>query len=136
MNNFLIIFFALFVGYVIIVAWISTKIGSTAEQDKNLVSTQARNTLSSEQYTEPDFNLEVGIENNRGTAEIVSDGVAPRTFTYAFYLVVDGVRVDVRWYEPSAVFQFDLPEKGEEIEILAFVKHQDGATNTLRATIP
>jgi SAM-dependent methyltransferase len=43
---------------------------------------------------------------------------------YAFYLLVNGVRIQSRWYEPLNQIAFELPETDGKLEVIAFCRDQ------------
>ncbi|MGT3070937.1 DUF6270 domain-containing protein [Pseudomonas putida] len=53
---------------------------------------------------------------------LVKDGLIQDSGSYAFYLVVNGVRHDVRWYDTSPNARFAVPDHISNFEIVAFYK--------------
>lgn len=53
---------------------------------------------------------------------------------YAFYLLLDGERCAMRWYENNPTACFDLPRDAGKLEVIAFAK--DGLENKVRVQIP
>jgi len=53
---------------------------------------------------------------------LVIEGRLHETGSFAFYLVVDGVRRDVRWYDGSQDARFRTPETYKTLEVMAFYK--------------
>ena len=53
---------------------------------------------------------------------------------YAFYLLLDGERCAMRWYENNPTACFDLPRDAGKLEVIAFAK--DGLENMVRVQIP
>ncbi|MGH2624788.1 MAG: hypothetical protein ACRDE7_14055, partial [Sphingobacterium sp.] len=57
------------------------------------------------------------------------------TYSYAFYLVVDGERKSARWHEASSKFEFLLPDSGDKKEIVAFVRDEQNHTSSIKKII-
>ncbi|MFG0851055.1 DUF6270 domain-containing protein [Pseudomonas sp. FYR_2] len=53
---------------------------------------------------------------------LVKDGSIHESGCFAFYLVVNGSRHEVRWYDTSPSARFELPENTSNLEIVAFYK--------------
>lgn len=53
---------------------------------------------------------------------LVADGRIHDSGSFAFYLIVDGVRRDVRWYDASQNARFLAPETYKTLEVMAFYK--------------
>lgn len=53
---------------------------------------------------------------------LVIDGKFQDSGSVAFYLVVDGTRRDVRWYDTSRDARFPVPSSYETLEVIAFYK--------------
>ncbi|MDD2123137.1 DUF6270 domain-containing protein [Pseudomonas monteilii] len=53
---------------------------------------------------------------------LVTEGRIHDSGSFAFYLVVDGVRRDVRWYDASQNARFLAPETYKTLEVMAFYK--------------
>ncbi|MDD2129117.1 DUF6270 domain-containing protein [Pseudomonas sp. 17391] len=53
---------------------------------------------------------------------LVTEGKLHDSGSFAFYLVVDGVRRDVRWYDASQNARFVAPETYKTLEVMAFYK--------------
>jgi len=62
---------------------------------------------------------------------LVIDGQLQENGNFAFYLVIDGARSDVRWYEASPDARFRIPGKYDTLEIMAFYK--DAAEDQISA---
>ncbi|UVL79871.1 DUF6270 domain-containing protein [Pseudomonas putida] len=45
---------------------------------------------------------------------------------FAFYLLVDGVRTEVRWYERSRNVRFSVPSESGSLEVVAFYRDEAG----------
>lgn len=59
-------------------------------------------------------------------ADLEVDGVRAVGVTYAFYLLVDGKRMAVRWYSPLNETVFDVAGITGLVEIVAFSKDMFG----------
>lgn len=66
---------------------------------------------------------------------LVLDGEACDAACFSFYLLVDGVRHDVRWYEASKNVRFPLPEISGKLEVMAFYKDIFDETVTSRSCV-
>ena len=65
---------------------------------------------------------------------LVMDGKIYENGNFAFYLLIDGVRHDVRWYEPSPRARFPIPDTPGELVVVAFYKDpQDQQTSSKRS---
>lgn len=53
---------------------------------------------------------------------LVKDGVIQERGNFAFYLIVNGTRHTVRWYEAEPSAKFDIPDSIDNLEIIAFYK--------------
>lgn len=53
---------------------------------------------------------------------LVKEGVIHDSGCFAFYLVVDGSRHNVRWYDSSPSARFEVPDNTSNLEIVAFYK--------------
>ena len=53
---------------------------------------------------------------------LMLDGQACDAACFAFYLFVDGVRHDTRWYEASKNVRFPFPSTAKKLEVMAFYK--------------
>lgn len=62
------------------------------------------------------------------------EGAGTEGIMYAFYLLVDGVRQSVRWYEPCSEVHFDLPDKAGRLQVVAFARSRPG--NQVSVRIP
>lgn len=57
-------------------------------------------------------------------SSVGQEGAGTEGIMYAFYLLVDGVRQAVRWYEPCSEVHFDLPDKAGRLQVVAFARSQ------------
>lgn len=73
------------------------------------------------------------VENARVYATS-SIGEKTHGLTYAFYLLVDGKRCAMRWYEPNPEVYFDLPSETGKLEVVAFVR--DGLGSQVNVRVP
>lgn len=55
--------------------------------------------------------------------------------TYAFYLLVDGVRQAIRWYEPCPDVYFDLPNAAKKLEVITFARLHFGVQMSVRIPV-
>jgi len=53
---------------------------------------------------------------------LVTEGRLHDSGSFAFYLVVDGIRRDVRWYDDSQNARFQAPDIYKTLEVMAFYK--------------
>jgi len=54
---------------------------------------------------------------------------------YAYYLLDNGQRCAVRWYEPDPAVSFDIPEHGKQLEIVAFCRDELGHQSSVRVGV-
>ena len=54
---------------------------------------------------------------------------------FAFYLMLDGVRQGMRWYDISNCAVFPIPEGGGKLEVIAFYKDALGEMITAKASV-
>ncbi|WP_200627017.1 DUF6270 domain-containing protein [Pseudomonas sp. LAM2023] len=66
---------------------------------------------------------------------LVIDGKFQDNGNFAFYLVVDGARRDVRWYNSSADARFPTPKAYNTLEIMAFYKDILGEHISARCSV-
>lgn len=62
-------------------------------------------------------------------------GDAYEAGTFAFYLMLNGVRYSERWYEKSSIVRFPIPEEPGELEIVAFYKEKNNAKTIVRVPV-
>jgi hypothetical protein len=65
----------------------------------------------------------------------VLDEAPVESLTYAFYLVLDGQRCDMRWYERSRCIEFPLPRAAGRLEVVAFVRARTGDQFSARTEV-
>lgn len=84
------------------------------------------------------FRLEASarVENDQvhATCSVELEPIETEGVTYAFYLLVDGVRQAKRWYEPRSDAHFDLPNATGKLEVVAFAR--DRLQNQVSVRIP
>lgn len=57
-------------------------------------------------------------------------------WVFAFYLLVDGVRVATRWYEKSSSYLFDQDVSGQSIKVIGFAKDAVGQHMSANFELP
>jgi hypothetical protein len=63
------------------------------------------------------------------------DAQPSEAFLYAFYLLNNGARIAIRWYEPSPHAVFELPSDMGRLEIIAFVRDKQGNQSSVRIAV-
>ncbi|WP_158318760.1 hypothetical protein [Advenella mimigardefordensis] len=128
MNNIALLLLAVFITYIVVVTLITLQI-SSRERRRQINAT-----------TPPpphELKLELKTVTNPETGQvrvetIIQNPVRDERYTYAFYLIVDGVRTTVRWHEETPFFVIPRPSANKKTEVLAFAKSESGSLATLR----
>lgn len=85
------------------------------------------------------FSLEANakVMNNQVFATCTAKQVPLETegITFAFYLLVDGVRHAMRWYEPRSDVHFDLLNVTGKLEVVAFARDRFGMKVSVRVPV-
>jgi hypothetical protein len=88
---------------------------------------------------EPDFQLmaQAWVEDAQvqATCSVGEESNGPGGVTYAFYLLVDGVRQAMRWYETKSNVFFDLPDVTGKLEVVAFARDSLGGQVSVRIPV-
>lgn len=84
------------------------------------------------------FNIETNLDLVSKTlaANTVIDVAHEKDeYTYAFYLLENGIKVETRWYENNPMVEFDLRNREGNLEIVAFVKDSYGQLTIKRQAV-
>lgn len=69
------------------------------------------------------------------SASLLVDGEEGVAVVYAFYLLVDGKRHDMRWYDKSAAAVFNLPPAEGDMEVVGFAKDAFGEKLVVKVAV-
>ncbi|ETF04725.1 hypothetical protein W822_04210 [Advenella kashmirensis W13003] len=142
-STYIVALIILFSAYVCLLVGITIKRGRKNISSVEVLAPGRSPTVVPEIVSElPKAKLELEIELSKdadtGLYRAVTNIKNPdpgEHYSFAFYLLADRKQIDVRWHEHSPTFEFMFPDGRAKIEIVAFVKNENGDTFTEKKEI-
>lgn len=142
-STYIVALIILFSAYICLLIGITVKRGRKNISDEVVLAPGRSpkvvpDTVSEQPKAKLELDIEFSKDENTGLYRAVTsikNPVPEEHYSYAFYLLADRKQIDVRWHEHSPVFEFMFPEERAKIEIVAFVKNENGDTFTEKKEI-